>query len=198
MTEKRIRHLPVVDDGKLRGVISIGDLVKHVISTQSATIEHLESYIRRLRVVEPMLSLCRSHIAYAQTVFPPTIVRTARPFSFQPSNGVLRESDSNFDASTVHSRSGSISVNRRWRRSIGSRFKLQQFRRLDREHFNQPVDRNRSSILCTSRSMNNPSSVSRPTIPKGAAIEFDFLFERRVRRMIAAENSKVCHRRFLR
>ena len=45
MTEKRIRHLPVVDDGKLRGVLSIGDLVKHIISTQSATIEHLESYI---------------------------------------------------------------------------------------------------------------------------------------------------------
>ena len=45
MTEKRIRHLPVVDNGKLRGVLSIGDLVKHIISTQSAAIEHLESYI---------------------------------------------------------------------------------------------------------------------------------------------------------
>jgi CBS domain-containing protein len=45
MTEKRIRHLPVVDNGSLRGVLSIGDLVKHIISTQSATIEHLESYI---------------------------------------------------------------------------------------------------------------------------------------------------------
>src|SRR6266568_3645925 len=43
MTEKRIRHLPVVDNEKLRGVLSIGDLVKHIISTQSATIEHLES-----------------------------------------------------------------------------------------------------------------------------------------------------------
>jgi signal-transduction protein with cAMP-binding, CBS, and nucleotidyltransferase domain len=45
MTEKRVRHLPVVDDGKLRGVISIGDLVKHVISVQSATLDHLERYI---------------------------------------------------------------------------------------------------------------------------------------------------------
>ena len=45
MTERHIRHLPVVENGKLLGVISIGDLVKHVISCQSATIEHLESYI---------------------------------------------------------------------------------------------------------------------------------------------------------
>ena len=45
MTEKRVRHLPVVDHGKLCGVISIGDLVKHVISVQSATLDHLERYI---------------------------------------------------------------------------------------------------------------------------------------------------------
>lgn len=45
MTEKRVRHLPLVDNGKVRGVISIGDLVKHVISCQSAALEHLESYI---------------------------------------------------------------------------------------------------------------------------------------------------------
>lgn len=45
MTDKRVRHLPVVDDGQLRGVISIGDLVKHVISVQSATLDHLERYI---------------------------------------------------------------------------------------------------------------------------------------------------------
>jgi CBS domain-containing protein len=45
MTEKRIRHLPVVKEGEIYGVISIGDLVKHVISVQSATLEHLERYI---------------------------------------------------------------------------------------------------------------------------------------------------------
>ncbi len=46
MTEKHIRHLPVVEEGKLTGVISIGDLVKHVIASQSATIAHLENYIQ--------------------------------------------------------------------------------------------------------------------------------------------------------
>ena len=45
MTDKRIRHLPVMDGDKLRGIISIGDLVKWVIASQSAAIAHLESYI---------------------------------------------------------------------------------------------------------------------------------------------------------
>ncbi len=45
MTEKHIRHLPVVEGETLRGVISIGDLVKWIISAQNAAIEHLENYI---------------------------------------------------------------------------------------------------------------------------------------------------------
>ena len=45
MTEKRIRHLPVVDDGALVGVISIGDCVKAVIDEQRHEIEDLRRYI---------------------------------------------------------------------------------------------------------------------------------------------------------
>jgi len=45
MTGKRLRHLPVVDDGKLLGMISIGDLVKDIISEQKFIIEQLEHYI---------------------------------------------------------------------------------------------------------------------------------------------------------
>ncbi|MGH8186587.1 MAG: CBS domain-containing protein [Steroidobacteraceae bacterium] len=45
MTERRIRHLPVVDRGVLVGMISIGDLVKAVIEEQQQTITQLERYI---------------------------------------------------------------------------------------------------------------------------------------------------------
>jgi CBS domain-containing protein len=45
MTDKRIRHLPVVEEGRLIGIVSIGDIVKAVIETQQLTIEELESYI---------------------------------------------------------------------------------------------------------------------------------------------------------
>jgi CBS domain-containing protein len=45
MTDKRIRHIPVLDDGQLVGVISIGDVVKAIISEQQIIINHLEDYI---------------------------------------------------------------------------------------------------------------------------------------------------------
>jgi len=45
MTDNRLRHLPVVDQGRLLGLISIGDLVKDIISEQKFIIEQLEHYI---------------------------------------------------------------------------------------------------------------------------------------------------------
>ncbi len=45
MTQRRVRHLPVVDQGQLVGIISIGDVVRAVVDAQQFTITSLESYI---------------------------------------------------------------------------------------------------------------------------------------------------------
>lgn len=49
MTNNRIRHLPVMEEQKLIGIISIGDVVKAIISDQAETIKHLENYISGAR-----------------------------------------------------------------------------------------------------------------------------------------------------
>ena len=45
MTEKRVRHLPVTDDERLVGIVSIGDLVKSIIADQKFAIKQLEHYV---------------------------------------------------------------------------------------------------------------------------------------------------------
>lgn len=45
MTEKRVRHLPVVEDDQLVGLVSIGDIVKDIITQQQVVIEQLEQYV---------------------------------------------------------------------------------------------------------------------------------------------------------
>lgn len=46
MTDRHLRHLPVVEDGQLLGLLSIGDLVKAAIAEQAELIQQLEQYIR--------------------------------------------------------------------------------------------------------------------------------------------------------
>jgi CBS domain-containing protein len=45
MTEARIRHLPVLEEGGIVGIVSLGDLVKSIIGAQEAEIQHLHAYI---------------------------------------------------------------------------------------------------------------------------------------------------------
>lgn len=45
MTDRRVRHLPVVEDGRLAGIVSIGDLVKHRIAAAEAVVAAMEAYI---------------------------------------------------------------------------------------------------------------------------------------------------------
>jgi len=46
MTQRRIRHLPVVEDGEIRGIVSIGDLVKHLMERIEAEAEAMRTYIQ--------------------------------------------------------------------------------------------------------------------------------------------------------
>lgn len=46
MTEHRVRHLPVLKEGKLIGIVSIGDLVNYIIKTQDQMIKQMENYIQ--------------------------------------------------------------------------------------------------------------------------------------------------------
>lgn len=45
MTAKRFRHIPVVEKNKVIGIVTIGDMVKSIVSQQEKTIKQLESYI---------------------------------------------------------------------------------------------------------------------------------------------------------
>jgi len=45
MTSKQIRHLPVLDNGRLMGMVTLGDVVKKIISEQQFTISELEKYV---------------------------------------------------------------------------------------------------------------------------------------------------------
>jgi CBS domain-containing protein len=58
MTDMRVRHLPVVDDDHVMGVISIGDVVKSIISEKQFIIEQLEYYIRGTPYVPPQPPPC--------------------------------------------------------------------------------------------------------------------------------------------
>jgi CBS domain-containing protein len=46
MTEKRVRHLPVISGGHLKGMVSIGDVVKHLLRDKEDHIQHLTDYIQ--------------------------------------------------------------------------------------------------------------------------------------------------------
>ncbi|MDF1797631.1 MAG: CBS domain-containing protein [Planctomycetota bacterium] len=46
MTDRRVRHLPVLEEGKVVGLVSIGDLVRVILARQATTIEQLSSYIK--------------------------------------------------------------------------------------------------------------------------------------------------------
>lgn len=59
MTQQRIRYLPVIEGGRLLGMVSIGDMVRHLIEEQQFAIDQLESYVRGARQEAPTCALTR-------------------------------------------------------------------------------------------------------------------------------------------
>lgn len=59
MTQQRIRHLPVIEGGRLLGMVSIGDMVRHLIEEQQFAIDQLQSYVRGPRQETPTCALTR-------------------------------------------------------------------------------------------------------------------------------------------
>jgi CBS domain-containing protein len=59
MTQQHIRHLPVLEGGVLVGMVSIGDMVRHVIDEQQFAIDQLETYVRGPRHEQPTCALTR-------------------------------------------------------------------------------------------------------------------------------------------
>src|SRR6266516_7124385 len=88
----------------------MGDFVpeRHYRASRELHPRRIHGVILKAALLAPSRSRDRGYSF--QTVLPPTIVRTARPFSFQPSKGELRDADSNLSILTVHFKAGSISV----------------------------------------------------------------------------------------
>jgi signal-transduction protein with cAMP-binding, CBS, and nucleotidyltransferase domain len=59
MTQRRLRHLPVMEGGRLAGMISIGDMVRHLMQEQQFAIDQLENYVRGPRAELPTCALTR-------------------------------------------------------------------------------------------------------------------------------------------
>src|SRR5438034_1089769 len=168
MAAKNVGALLVIRGEELLGIISERDYTRKVFlrgkRSRETRVEEIMS--RDVTITSPNEPVERCMRLMTETVLPPTIVRTARPFSFQPSNGVLRDCDSLVLA--IHSISGSISVMSAF--TPIDNVPASIFSNLAGSSVNISINRfiEIAFRLCTRISMNNPSSVSSPTIPNGA------------------------------